>query len=198
MRIGILALQGAFAAQERRLQALGAESALVRNPETLAHCDGLILPGGESSTMILLMRAYGLWEAVPRFAHTHPVWGICAGAILIAAKVLHPKQPCLGLLPLTVQRNAYGRQNESSIATIQLQLPGCTESTQEAVFIRAPRILTQEAPTQVLARFQGDVVAAGCASHLVTTFHPELSPPTHLHRYFLAHCAESAQRRSSS
>jgi len=124
MRIGILALQGAVEPHRVKLAALGCDTLPVRLPSDLAACAGLILPGGESTTMLKLMRDYELEPALKDFGRRRPMWGVCAGAILMAERVENPAQESLALLPITVRRNAYGRQNESFIARLALRLPG--------------------------------------------------------------------------
>ncbi|MBI4082382.1 MAG: pyridoxal 5'-phosphate synthase glutaminase subunit PdxT [Candidatus Lambdaproteobacteria bacterium] len=192
MRVGILALQGAVEPHRAKLAALGVEAVAVRLAEELAGCAGLILPGGESTTMLNLIEAYGLEEPLREFAARRPCWGVCAGSILMAAEVENPSQVSFGLMPITVRRNAYGRQNESFIAKIDLRLPGEPPRSQEAVFIRAPRITRCAPETRVLAELDGAPVAVEHGRHLATTFHPELSEGDRLHRHFLTICG--AQR----
>jgi 5'-phosphate synthase pdxT subunit len=197
VRIGILGLQGAVAPHRAKLQALGQDAAIVRNEEELSACRGLIIPGGESTTMLKLIHDYRLKPALLDFARQHPVWGVCAGSILIAQQVENPAQECFGLLPITVRRNAYGRQNESFIGEIELTLPGHAPARQEAVFIRAPQIVRWATGVTVLARHGGIPVAVCQGHHMATTFHPELSVPDSLHRFFLGLCAQEAVRQSA-
>ena len=208
MQIGVLGLQGAVCPHFEPLRALGAEPCRVREAADLEGCDGLILPGGESSTMLHLVAHYRLEEALRAFALRRPLWGICAGAILMAEKVSNPAQRGMGTLAVEIQRNAYGRQNESFITTLTLNLDGLhrgrdrapgddgdagggdgaddsSKFVQEAVFIRAPRIEAWGPQIEVLASYQEHPVALSDGKHLITTFHPELSPALHLHRYFL-------------
>lgn len=198
MRIGILALQGAVEPHRRKLAALGVEAVPVRTAEELDGVDGLIIPGGESTTLLWFIRQYGLRAALERYAQAHPVWGVCAGSILIARTVENPPQESLGLMPIRVQRNAYGRQNESFIDTLRLSLPEAPEpAEQEGVFIRAPRIVGTDDGVVVLARHGEDPVAVQSGHHMTTTFHPELSAPDAFHRHFLA-LVEAARERAQS
>jgi len=195
--IGVLALQGAVEAHLSHLEQLGATLRRVRLPDDLSGLDGLILPGGESTTLLRLMDAYGLKDPLVAFAQRHPVWGICAGAILLAQHVEQPAQDSLKLLPITLQRNAYGRQNESFMAQLTLNLPGQAPQTIEGVFIRAPRISHLAPEVTVLARHQDDPVAVQYHHLLVSTFHPELSPSLALHRHFLALCQQQSLSASA-
>jgi len=188
MRVGILALQGAVAPHAAKLAALGAEAVTVRTAAELERCAGLIVPGGESTTMLKLIDGYALREPLAAYAAGHTVWGVCAGAILMARTVENPSQFSFGWLPITVRRNAYGRQNESFIAPLSLRLPGQAPGEQEGVFIRAPQVVAWDPEVEVLAEYQGLPVALQAGHHLATTFHPELSPPDALHRHFLALC----------
>lgn len=197
MRIGILALQGAVAPHQAKLAALGVEAPAVREAGELEPLEGLILPGGESSTFLKLIGHQGLAAPLKTFAETRPLWGVCAGLILLARRVENPGQETLDILPITVRRNAYGRQNESFIATFDLRLPGQPAVPQEGVFIRAPGITAREDSVQVLGEHQDWPVALQYGRHLATTFHPELSEAGHLHRHFIALCEEASQRRAS-
>ncbi len=197
MRIGILGLQGAVAPHRAKLLALGQDAVIVRNAHELSACRGLIIPGGESTTMLKLMHDYQLKPALLDFARQHTVWGVCAGSILIAEEVENPGQESLGLLAITVRRNAYGRQNESFIAELDLTLPGEPPARQEAVFIRAPRIVRCGPGVTVLAQHGGTPVAVAHGHHMATTFHPELSPPDCLHRFFLGLCERESVRQSA-
>ena len=197
MRIGILALQGAVAPHQAKLAALGVEAPAVREAAGLEGLDGLILPGGESTTFLKLIGHFGLAQPLKAFAETRPLWGVCAGTILLARRVENPSQHTLGILPFTVRRNAYGRQNESFIATFDLRLPGQAPVSQEGVFIRAPGIITREDSVQVLGEHEGWPVALQCGRHLATTFHPELSEAGYLHGHFIALCEEASKQRAS-
>ncbi len=185
MKIGILALQGAFIEHEAILRRLGAEVVEVRLPEQLADLDGLIIPGGESTTMGKLMAAYALEEPIREFARSgKPLWGTCAGMIVIAKDIEASHQPKLGLMDITVSRNAFGRQVDSFEQDIDV--PALGGEPFPAVFIRAPLLLKVGDGVQVLARLSdGRMVAAEEGPLLVTAFHPELTPDTRFHEHFL-------------
>ena len=179
--IGVLALQGDFDAHRRKLEALGARVVLVRKPEQLDEIDGLVIPGGESTTFLKLLGEAG-FEKLRQFVHARPVFGTCAGAILLANEVLNPAQKGLGAIDLTVRRNAYGRQLDSSI-----RQGDCTLSAEplEMVFIRAPKFERLGAGVEVLAEVSGDPVLVRQGRVLAATFHPELSEDGCVHRAFL-------------
>ena len=185
MRIGVLALQGAFREHIVTLEALGVATVAVRLPHQLEGCAGLVIPGGESTAIGKLMATYGFYEAVAeRYADGMGVWGTCAGAILIARDVLDalPDQRTLGLMDITVRRNAYGRQLASFEADLDVDglhdpFPG--------VFIRAPWIEAVGDGVEVLARHDRRIVAARQGDLLATTFHPELTGDVALHRLFV-------------
>ena len=180
--VGILALQGDFEAHRKAVERAGGAAVEVRTEADLSRCDGLIVPGGESSTMLKLLTQENLIEPLKRFASAKAVYGSCAGAILLAREVTHPAQPSLGLLDIQVERNAYGRQIDSRIARITDAAHG---GDMEAVFIRAP-IIRQTGPgTKVLASYEGDPVWVEQGRHMVTTFHPELTSDGRVHRRFL-------------
>lgn len=187
MRVGILALQGAFAEHAELLETLGVRVELVRMPEHLTGLHGIILPGGESTSMRRLARLCGLDSALRDFGATRPVWGVCAGLILLAAKV-EGEAPFLGLMDISVARNAYGRQQESFVADLRL---GGLEDTRPfpGVFIRAPRVAHAGADVQVLARLGGAPVALRQGHLLATSFHPELTSDSRMHVAFLELCA---------
>lgn len=180
--IGILALQGAFDAHARMLQAIGANSVFVRKPEQLADLDGLIIPGGESTTFLKHLERAGFFDTLKTFVDTKPTFGTCAGAILLAKHVLSPSQSSLEALDITVERNAYGRQNDSRILEAETSLPG---GPIEMVYIRAPRI-TQTGPgVEVLAEREGSPTLVRQGHLLAATFHPELSHDTRIHQLFV-------------
>jgi 5'-phosphate synthase pdxT subunit len=186
-RIGILALQGDYAAHAQALTEAGAIPSLVKNPEDLrldgqSSLDGLILPGGESTTMLKFLERQGLFESLKEFAIARPVFGTCAGAILLARDVRHPAQRSLGALDAVVERNAYGRQIDSTILVEPTALPG---GPLEMVFIRAPRIAETGAAVEVLARREGFPVLVRQGQLLAATFHPELSEDRRVHRFFV-------------
>jgi pyridoxal 5'-phosphate synthase pdxT subunit len=181
-RVGVLALQGDFEAHQKALARAGAEAVEVRTPAELDGVQGLIIPGGESTTMLKLLDTTGLKEPLRRFAETKPIFGTCAGAILVAKRVTNPVQDSLGLMDIDVQRNAYGRQLDSRIVNLQPEMEG---GELEAVFIRAPIIRHVGAGGKVLASYNGDPVLVEQGRHMVATFHPELSQDDRIHRFFL-------------
>jgi len=179
MKIGVLALQGDFDAHRRRLEELGAEVVLVKKPEQLDGIDGLVIPGGESSTFLKLLGEAG-FEKLKEFVYTKPTFGTCAGAILLATEVENPKQAGLGALDIRIRRNAYGRQLDSSIREGKF-----AGSTIEMVFIRAPKIERVGDSVEVLATEGSDPVAVRQGRTMAATFHPELSDDSRVHRAFL-------------
>lgn len=188
MKIGVLALQGAFIEHIKMLEQLGVEAVEVRLPADLEGLDGLIIPGGESTTIGKLATEYGLLDPLRAFARAKPVWGTCAGMIFMA-KDIGRSQPLLGMMDIEVERNAFGRQVDSFEAGLAVpSLNGGAAEPFPAVFIRAPRLVDvdEEAGVEVLARLEdGTAVAARQAQWLVTAFHPELSDDLRFHRYFL-------------
>ncbi|HTQ62188.1 MAG TPA: pyridoxal 5'-phosphate synthase glutaminase subunit PdxT [Candidatus Solibacter sp.] len=183
MKIGILAVQGDFEAHAARLAELGAESVEVRTVKDLEGCDGLILPGGETTTQLQFLQEEGLFEAVKQFAADGgAIFGTCAGAILLATKVKNPEQASLGLLDMTVLRNAYGRQIASDVVNGTSTLK---KEPLEMVFIRGPIIESVGRGVEVLAEYAGRPVLVQKAHLLAATFHPELSDDTTVHRHFL-------------
>ncbi len=187
MKIGVLALQGDFAEHIQMLAGLGVETAEVRLPAQLDGLAGIILPGGESTAIGKLAVAYGLMEPLRRFGQDHAVWGTCAGMILLA-KDIHRDQPLLGLMDITVQRNAFGRQVDSFAADLAIPVlnhNGHGRGPFPAVFIRAPIIEAVQGSARVLASLpDGRIVAAQQGRLLATSFHPELTGDDRLHRYF--------------
>jgi len=181
-RIGVLAIQGDYAAHAAALAGCGAMPSEIRKPEELASIDGLILPGGESTTMLKFLEKHGFFEALQRFGKTKPVFGTCAGAILLAREVLNPPQRSLGLLDAVLERNAYGRQIDSSILTEPTTLPG---DPLEMVFIRAPRIAEVGPAVETLAQRDGSPALVRQGSVLAATFHPELSHDRRVHKLFV-------------
>ncbi len=181
MKIGVLALQGDFDAHRKRLEELGAEVVLVRKPEQLQKLDGLVIPGGESSTIMRLLGAQG-FQQLADFVRAKPVFGTCAGAILLASEVVNPAQKGLGALDITVRRNAYGRQIDSAIVTALSKLEG---GPLEQVYIRAPRIERAGPGVEVLAERDGHPVLVRQGRKMAATFHPELSDDQRVHREFL-------------
>lgn len=181
-RIGVLAVQGNYAAHALALEEAGAEPVEVRKPEELAGLDGLVLPGGESTTMLKFLDRRGFFESLEKFCASKPVFGTCAGVILLAREVVNPAQRSLGLLDAVVERNAYGRQNESSIEMAETKLRG---GLMEMVFIRAPRIVKPGTGVEVLAEREGFPVLVRQGNLLAATFHPELSEDRRVHRAFV-------------
>lgn len=187
-RVGVLALQGDFREHRLVLERLGASVVEVRLPGHLAGLAGLVIPGGESTTMAKLMAAYGLDVAITGFHGAGGVlWGTCAGAIALARDIVdNPAQPRLGLIDIAVDRNDYGRQVASFETDLAVQgLSG----TVHALFIRAPRIVAVGAGVEVLARWQGEPVFVRQGTVMACVFHPELSDDVRVHRLFLAACA---------
>lgn len=183
-RIGVLALQGAFAEHIASLRRLGVEAVEIRHPEQLDGLDGLIIPGGESTTIGKLLGEIGFRDLADRLRSSLPAWGTCAGAILMAKRLEGQQAPNLGVMDIVVQRNAYGSQVDSF--ELQLPVPMLGAEPFPAVFIRAPRILEAGPGVEVLARLDdGTIVAARQGHLLVTAFHPELTPDDRWHRYFL-------------
>lgn len=184
MKIGVLALQGAFREHKEALERLGAEAVEVRLPRHLRGLHGLIIPGGESTTMAKLLAAYDLDEAVPAFYEAGgAVWGTCAGAIAIAKEIEgFPEQPRLGLMDIAVARNAYGRQVASFETGLEVE---GLDAPFPAIFIRAPRIVLCGPGVRVLASYGGDGVMVAGERLLATVFHPELSGDDRIHRLFL-------------
>jgi len=184
MKIGVLAIQGDFAEHIVMLKRLGIEATEVRLPNHLDGLDGLILPGGESTTIGKLCVDFGLLEPLREFGKTHAMWGTCAGAILLSKDALR-SQPLLGIMDITVERNAFGRQVDSYEA--DLVIPELVEgSPYHAIFIRAPIIKSVQADTWVMSTLpDGRIVAAQQGKLLATSFHPELTQDARFHQYFL-------------
>ena len=181
MKIGVLALQGDFDAHRSRLEELGAEVVLVRKPEQFDDIDGLVIPGGESTTFLKLLDEK-FFRKLDEFVHTKPSFGTCAGAIMLAKQVESPHQPGLDAIDITIRRNAYGRQIDSTIVETGSALGG---DPLEMVFIRAPRIERVGEGVEVLARRGDDPVLVRKGSVMAATFHPELSDDTRVHQEFL-------------
>ncbi len=188
MKIGILALQGAFIEHEHILQTLDVETRQVRLSQHLTDLDGLIIPGGESTTIGKLAVDFNLLEDLRQYGKTHPVWGTCAGAIFLS-KDIHRNQPLMGLMDITIQRNAFGRQVESFETNLDipaLAKNGTKPAPFHAVFIRAPLIESVGEGVRILAALADQrIVAARQGQWLVTSFHPELTNDDRFHRYFL-------------
>ena len=183
MKIGILAVQGDFEAHAAMLAGLGVESVEVRTPADLADCDGLILPGGESTTQLQFLREEGLDSAIRKFAADEKaIFGTCAGAILLATEVKNPQQDSLGLLDMTVLRNGYGRQVHSDIVSGPSTL---RKEPLEMVFIRGPVIARVAPDVEVLAEYAGKPALVQKGHVMASAFHPELASDTTVHRHFL-------------
>jgi 5'-phosphate synthase pdxT subunit len=180
--IGVLALQGAYEAHARALTALGALPRLVRSPEELIRLDGLIIPGGESTTILKFLERGYFFDRLAAFVATTPTFGTCAGAILLARDVANSTQRSLAALDITVERNFYGRQNDSKILIEPTALPG---GPLEMVYIRAPRIARLGPGIETLATRDGDPVLIRSGHLLAATFHPELSGDLRVHQLFL-------------
>ena len=182
MKIGILAVQGDFEAHAARLRELGADAVEVRTVADLEGCDGLVLPGGESTTQLQFLREEGLYEAIRKFSEHHAVFGTCAGAILLATHVKNPVQDSLKLLDMTILRNGYGRQLASDVFFGPCAL---SKEPLEMVFIRGPVIEKVGKGITVLANLQDKPVLVQNGRILAATFHPELSADSTVHEYFL-------------
>jgi 5'-phosphate synthase pdxT subunit len=189
-RIGVLAIQGDYERHAAALEESGAIPSLVKTPAALANLDGLIIPGGESTTMLKFLDPEnvrdGFFELLQSFAKTKPVFGTCAGAILLAREVRNPGQRSLGALDIVVERNAYGAQRDSAILTLETRLAG---GPMETVFIRAPRIVSTGPGVEVLAERDGFPVLVRQQSckvqTMAATFHPEMSSDRRIHRLFV-------------
>ena len=175
-------MQGAFDVHAKRLAELGATTRLVRKPEDLGELDGLVIPGGESTAFLKHLERAGFYEALDTFCQEHPVFGTCAGCILLAREVTNPPQRSFGVLHAAVERNAYGRQNDSAIRFEETALPG---GPLEAVYIRAPRLSRLGDDVQVLASREGSPTLVRQGRLLAATFHPELSEDRRVHQLFL-------------
>jgi 5'-phosphate synthase pdxT subunit len=184
MKIGVLAIQGDFAEHVVMLKHLGVETVEVRLPNALEGLDGLVMPGGESTTFGKLSVDFGLLEPLREFGKTHAIWGTCAGAIFLS-KNARRSQPLLGLMDITVQRNAFGRQVDSFEADLSVPELG-NGGFYHAIFIRAPIIETVQGDARSLSTLSdGRIVAALQGKMLATSFHPELTRDTRFHEYFL-------------
>ena len=180
--IGVLALQGAFDVHAQRLAELGALTRLVRKPDDLQDLDGLVIPGGESTAFLKHLERAGFYDVLNAFVHRKPVFGTCAGCILLAREVTNPPQRSFGILDAVVERNAYGRQNDSAI---RLETTSLSGGPLEAVYIRAPRFAAIGAGVEVLAEREQSPSLVRQGSVLAATFHPELSEDRRVHQLFL-------------
>ncbi|HEY4357605.1 MAG TPA: pyridoxal 5'-phosphate synthase glutaminase subunit PdxT [Acidobacteriaceae bacterium] len=188
--IGVLALQGAFEVHAKRLAELGATTRLIRKPEELDGLDGLVIPGGESTTFLKHLERAGFYDVLDNFVRTKPTFGTCAGCILLASEVTNPAQRSFAVMDISVERNAYGRQNDSVILNSETELPG---GPMEMVFIRAPRISRTGDNVETLARRNGDPVLVRQDHLLAATFHPELSDDARVHALFLEMVRKAAK-----
>ena len=191
-RIGVLAIQGDYDAHAQALREAGAEPVLIRKPEELGEIDGLIIPGGESTTFLKFLERDGFLAALRSFVESRPTFGTCAGCILLATEVTHPPQASLGVLNATVERNAYGRQIDSSIQTADTELPG---GPLEMVYIRAPRIVNTGPDVRTLAARDGFPVLVEQGHIMAATFHPELSTDRRVHQRFVDLVRNTARSR---
>ncbi|MCM3635305.1 MULTISPECIES: pyridoxal 5'-phosphate synthase glutaminase subunit PdxT [Paenibacillus] len=194
MKIGVLALQGAVAEHIRSLEAVGAEAVAVKRIEQLEQLDGLVIPGGESTTIGKLMRKYGFMEAIADFHEAgKPLFGTCAGLIVLADRIEGQEDAHLKLMDMTVARNAFGRQRESFETALPVK--GIDEPI-TAVFIRAPLIKSVGKQVDVLSEYNGEIVTARQGSLLACSFHPELTDDVRLHAYFVEMVKEAQALRA--
>ena len=185
-KIGILALQGDFAKHQEMLWLLKIETILVKKSGDLHGCEGLIIPGGETTTLTKLIQKYNLYEPIREFAEEHPIMGTCAGAIMVASTVDDHRIEPLQLIDISVTRNAYGRQIDSFITQVDVTfLQGPTRF--KTVFIRAPKISNVGSQVEVLMELRGNPIMVQESNVLALTFHPELTTDPRIHQYFLEH-----------
>jgi 5'-phosphate synthase pdxT subunit len=194
LHIGILAIQGDYEAHARAIRAVGGVPCFVRRAEELAGLDGLIVPGGESTTMLKFLERGNFFAELQQFAQTTPTFGTCAGCILLAKEVLNPAQKSLAVLDASVERNSYGRQIDSTIITEQTHLPG---GPLEMVFIRAPRVVNVGDAVEVLAQRDGFPVLVRQKHVLAATFHPEMSEDLRVHALFLDMARQYKEQKSA-
>ncbi|WP_066322274.1 pyridoxal 5'-phosphate synthase glutaminase subunit PdxT [Anoxybacteroides amylolyticum] len=189
MKVGVLGLQGAVREHARSVEACGAEAIVVKKPEQLQEIDGLIIPGGESTTMRRLMDKYGFMEPLKQFAaQGKPMFGTCAGLIILAKRIVGYEEPHLGVMDVTVERNSFGRQRESFEA--ELSIAGIADDF-VGVFIRAPHIVEVGEDVEILAKHEGRIVAARQEQFLGCSFHPELTDDHRMTKYFIQMVKES-------
>jgi len=200
MTIGVLALQGDFEAHRAALDRAGACAVEVRTAAGIEEVEGLVIPGGESTTILKLLDREGLFEPLRRFGERRPIFGTCAGAILLAKEVLRPAQASLGLMDIGVERNAYGRQLDSHVAHLEPEEEfrrRAGAGKLETVFIRAPIIRRIGPSVDVLAWYDGAPVLVEQGLHMAATFHPELTADARVHRLFLAKVRATEPRASA-
>ena len=196
MKIGIVAIQGDFAAHAAMLQELGAETVEVRMVQDLVGCDGIVLPGGESTTQLQFLKEEGLFDAIRKFwRNGGAIFGTCAGAILLATQVKNPPQESLGLLDMAVLRNGYGRQLASDVF---FGLTTLKQEPLEMVFIRGPIIEEVGKDIAVLARHEGKAALVQKGNVLAATFHPELTDDTTVHAHFLEMAAKGTAKATAA
>ncbi len=183
-KIGVLALQGDFEKHKITLKALGRQTVLVRTEKDLELCDGLVIPGGESTTLTKLLKKHRLWKKVYEFALEKPVFGTCAGLIILSRQIVKEPVETLDLIDIVTERNAYGRQIDSFIDEIDVKIPGM-EYKFEGVFIRAPKIVSTGKGVTPLAWHRNNIVMVEQNNILAAAFHPELTNDTRIHEYFL-------------
>lgn len=183
--VGVLALQGAFSKHAAVIDSLGVTPILVRKPSELEECDSLIIPGGESTTMSSRIDFIGLREPLLDFSKTKPIFGTCAGLILMSKTCHDPLVSCFGILDIEVERNAFGRQSESFSTDIEIAFAEKKKQL-HAIFIRAPKITKTSEDVKILASFNGEPILIQQGHHLGATFHPELSEDSSVHYYFLS------------
>jgi pyridoxal 5'-phosphate synthase pdxT subunit len=182
--IGILAIQGDFAKHAEMIENIGHNALEIRTREQLWQAEALIIPGGESSTLLKIINRFDLYKEIQKFASTRPVMGTCAGLIILANKADHLDSRPLDLIDIAVSRNAYGRQLDSFVDDISLNLNGQVKSF-SGVFIRAPKIISQGPDVKTLGMHGDQVVMAASRNIVVCTFHPELTDDTSVHKYFI-------------
>lgn len=193
MKIGVLAMQGAVEEHVNMIEKAGAEGIAIKKREQLDGIDGIIIPGGESTTIGKLMRTFGFMDALRQFsAQKKPIFGTCAGLIVIAKEIAGQEEAHLQLMDIKVARNAFGRQRESFEADLDVK---GIEGRVRAVFIRAPIILEAGSEVEVLSEYNGQIVAARQGHLLATSFHPELTDDHRMHAYFLKMVEEAAHTK---
>lgn len=191
--VGVLALQGAYDKHIEMLSRMGVESCKVRTAQELEACSSLIIPGGESTTMSLLIQKFGLYDVLQTFAVSYPVMGVCAGAIMMSDSVDDERVIPLKILPVTILRNHYGRQVHSFSADVELKCDGNGRSF-PAHFIRAPGMVARDDKTEILASYNNEAVMLRTDRHMVLSFHPELTGDDRIHRCWLQAFHPSFQR----
>jgi len=183
VKIGVLALQGGFAEHRRILQSLNVETISIKYPEDLNSCEGLIIPGGESTTISMQMDFIEIRDRIIEFAKTRPIFGTCAGLVLLSSHIEDSKTDTLNLIDISVKRNAWGRQVHSFVDNVSLNFNN--DKPFKAIFIRAPKIASIGDDVTVLSEYRSEPVIVTNGKHLVATFHPELGEDVRIHKYFL-------------